>query len=73
VDKNRITIETHNLGHLSVETGLDLISFESLRVLVEEAYAHFQSIPLTNIFVNDLENLVLATASYGSNTIEVGC
>ena len=73
VDKTGfLRIETHKSGHFVFQIGLDLAQLDFLKTRVNDAHIRFLSMPLISEISNELEQRVMFSSIYSTNTIEGG-
>ncbi len=67
-----LKVKTHRSGHFVFQIGLDFEALKELKERVNEAHIRFVSIPLISEVSAGLEQRVIVSSIYSTNTIEGG-
>jgi Fic family protein len=67
-----LSVKTYRSGHFKFEIGLDSAALALYRVLADNAYARFASMPSVGEIASKLEHMTLVSSIYSTNTIEGG-
>ncbi len=71
-EEGSVRVKTHRSGIFTFQVGIDDAALASLFVRVEDAHHRFNSVPVLPDIAGSLEQEVVASSVFGTNTIEGG-